>query len=229
MILNGEFIEGRFIDRPNRFLSLVKIGDREEYAHLPNPGRIKELLLPGMPVILKKENGTKRKTRYTLIMVYKDDMLVSLNTTLPNSLAAEAIAEGRIEEFQGYQIVRREVKYKNSRFDLLLSRDGILCFLEVKSVTLVETRIAMVPDAPTLRGVKHIHHLMEAMNEGYEASILFIVQRQDADSFTPKEDIDPEFARALRRSYKSGVKICAYTCRISAREAKVDRPIDVLL
>ena len=229
MILNGEFIEGRFIDRPNRFLSLVKIGDREEYAHLPNHGRIKELLLPGMPVILKKENGTKRKTRYTLIMVYKDDMLVSLNTTLPNSLAAEAIVEGRIEEFQGYQIVRREVKYKNSRFDLLLSRDGILCFLEVKSVTLVENRIAMFPDAPTLRGVKHIHHLMEAMNEGYEASILFIVQRQDADSFTPKEDIDPEFARVLRRSYKSGVKICAYTCRISAREAKVDRPIDVLL
>ena len=229
MIFQDEFIEGRFIERPNRFLSLVRVDGRDEYAHLPNPGRIRELLLPGATVILRKEDNPKRKTGYTLIMVYKDGILVSLNTTLPNSLAAEAIEDGTIQEFEGYRIVRREVKYKNSRFDLLLSKNGTLCFLEVKSVTLVKDGTAKFPDAPTLRGTRHIHHLMEAMNEGYEAAVLFVVQRQDADRFTTNDDTDPEFARALRRSQKWGVGMYAYNCRISIAEAKIHRPIDIIL
>ena len=158
MIYEGEFIEGQFIERPNRFLSLVRVCNREEYAHLPNPGRIQELLFPGVRVALKREYNPNRKTRYTLVMVYKDGMLVSLNTTLPNRLAAEAIEGGQIREFQGYGVVRREAQYKNSRFDLLLSKGETPCFLEVKSVTLVEGRTAMFPDAPTLRGTRHVHH-----------------------------------------------------------------------
>jgi sugar fermentation stimulation protein A len=229
MIFKGQFITGHFIGRPNRFLSLVRVDGREEYAHLPNPGRIRELLLPGVPVVLRKEDNPRRKTGYTLIMVYKDGILVSLNTTLPNSLAAEAIEDGKIEEFKGYRIVRREVKYKNSRFDILLSKDGTLCFLEVKSVTLVKDGTAMFPDAPTLRGTRHIHHLMEAMNEGYEAAILFVVQREDADRFTTNDDTDPEFASALRRSQKCGVRMYAYNCRIGIAEAEIYQPVDIIL
>ncbi len=229
MILRDEFIEGRFIERPNRFLSLVRVDGREEYAHLPNPGRIRELLLPGTTVILRKEDSPNRKTGYTLIMVYKDGILVSLNTTLPNSLAAEAIEAGKIEGFRGYKIVRREVKYKNSRFDILLSKGGTLCFVEVKSVTLVKDGIAMFPDAPTLRGTRHIHHLMEAMNEGYEAAILFVVQREDANRFTTNDDTDPEFADALRQSQKYGVRMYAYNCRISIGEAEIYQPVDIIL
>jgi len=229
MILDGEFIEGQFIERPNRFLSLVRIGDREEYAHVPNPGRIEELLLPDVTVVLRKEHNPNRKTRYTLIMVYKDGDLVSLDTMLPNSLAAEAIEAGRLKEFEGYRVVRREVQYRNSRFDLLLSKGGTLCFLEVKSVTLVKGRTAMFPDAPTLRGTRHIHHLMEAMDEGYEAAILFLIQRNDADRFTTNDDTDPKFARALRQSQKRGVKLCVYNCKISIKEVEIDQQVDILL
>lgn len=228
MILDGESIEGQFIERPNRFLSLVRIGDREEYAHVPNPGRIEELLLPGVTVVLRKEHNPNRKTRYTLIMVYKDGGLVSLDTMLPNSLAAEAIEAGRLKEFEGYRVVRREVQYRNSRFDLLLSKDETLCFLEVKSVTLVKGRTAMFPDAPTLRGTRHIHHLMEAMDEGYEAAILFLIQRHDADKFTTNDDMDPEFASALRQSQKRGVKLCVYNCKMSIKEVEIDQQVDYL-
>jgi sugar fermentation stimulation protein A len=229
MIYEGEFIEGRFIERPNRFLSLVRMGGREEYAHLPNPGRLAELLLPGVPVVLKKENNPKRKTRYTLSMVYKNGTLVSLNTTIPNRLVAEAIEDGKLKEFEDYRIVRREAQYKNSRFDLLLSRDEILCFLEVKSVTLVRDRTAMFPDAPTVRGTKHVHHLMEAMGEGYEAAILFAVQRHDADKFTPNDATDPDFAGALRRCQSRGVKLCAYNCKVSTHGIEIYQRVDILL
>ena len=229
MILKGEFIAGKFIERPNRFLSLVRIGDREEYAHVPNPGRIKELLIPGVDIVLRKEHNPNRKTRYTLVMVYKGRELVSLNTMLPNSLAAEAIEAGKLKEFADYSLVRREVQYKNSRFDLLLAKQDGLCFLEVKSATLVKGRTAMFPDAPTLRGTRHIHHLMEAMDEGYEAAIMFVIQRSDADKFTTHDETDPKFAAALRQSRERGVKLYAYKCKMSVEEVKIDQRVDIFL
>ena len=112
---------------------------------------------------------------------------------------------------------------------LVESRDETLCFLEVKSVTLVKDGIAIFPDAPTLRGTRHIHHLMEAMNEGYEAAILFVVQREDGDRFMPNNDTDPEFASALRRSQKRGVRMYAYNCRIGIAEAEIHQPVDIIL
>jgi sugar fermentation stimulation protein A len=229
MICDGKFLEGRFVERPNRFLSLVRVDGRKERAHLPNPGRIQELLSPGARVVLRKEDSPNRKTKYTLVMVYKDGILVSLDTMLPNSLAAEAIGNGRLKEFQDYRIVRREVQYRNSRFDLLLSRGETLCFLEVKSATLVKGRTAMFPDAPTVRGTRHVHHLMEAMDEGYEAAVLFVVQRPDADRFTPNDATDPEFASALRAAKSRGVKLCAYNSQVDIGKVRVDQPIDLVL
>jgi len=229
MIYEGEFIEGQFLERPNRFLSVVMVGGRMEYAHVPNPGRIQELLFPGVTVVLKKEDNPNRKTRYTLVMVYKNGLLVSLHTTLPNRLAAITIADGLLEEFHGYEVIRREVQYKNSRFDLLLSKDEKLCFVEVKSVSLVKDRTAMFPDAPTLRGTRHVHHLMEAMDDGYEAAILFLIQRHDADKFTTNDATDPEFASALRQAQSYGVKLCAYTCKVDIGRIEVHRQIEIIL
>ena len=229
MIYDGEFVEGQFIERPNRFLSVVMLGDREEYAHLPNPGRLQELLLPGVTVVLRKESGLNRKTRYSLVMVYKNGSLVSLNTILPNRLAAEAIQNIELQEFREYRLVRREVQYKNSRFDLLLSKNEGLCFVEVKSVSLVKGRTAMFPDAPTIRGTRHVRHLMEAMDEGYEAAILFLVQRRDADRFTSNDVTDPEFGSALRQAQSYGVKLYAYVCEVSIGRIEIDRRIDISL
>ncbi|MFC1718651.1 DNA/RNA nuclease SfsA [Candidatus Poribacteria bacterium] len=229
MIYEGEFIEVQFVERPNRFLSVVMVDGRKEYAHVPNPGRIQELLLPGVTVVLRKENNPNRKTRYTLVMVYKNGILVSLDTMLPNRLAAEAIKDGVLEDFAGYKLVRREAQYKNSRFDLLLSKNGKLCFVEVKSVSLVQGKTAMFPDAPTLRGTRHVHHLMEAMDEGYEAAILFLIQRHDADRFTTHDDMDPEFARALRQAKAHGVKAYVYKCKVGMDEIKIDQRVSMLL
>ena len=229
MLYHGEFVKGQFIERPNRFLSLVMIGGREEYAHVPNPGRLQELLLPGVTVVLRKENGLNRKTRYSLVMVYKNGSLVSLNTILSNRLAAETIQNVELEEFREYRLIRREAQYKNSRFDLLLSKDESLCFVEIKSVSLVKGRTAMFPDAPTVRGTRHVRHLMEAMDEGYEAAILFLIQRSDADRFTSNDDMDPEFASALRQAQEYGVKLYAYACEVSIGRIAIDRRIGIFL
>ena len=229
MIYDGEFIEGQFLERPNRFLSVVMVSGHKEFAHVPNPGRMKELLIPGVTVVLKKEDNPDRKTSYTLVMVYKNGVLVLLHTTLPNKLAATTIADGLLEEFRGYEVVRREVQYKNSRFDLLLSKDEKLCFVEVKSVSLVKGRTAMFPDAPTLRGTKHVHHLMDAMDDGYEAAILFLIQRHDADKFTTNDATDPKFAAALREAQNYGVKLCAYTCKVDIGRVEVHRQIEIIL
>ena len=229
MTYEGEFVEAQFLQRPNRFLSVVRVGDEEERAHLPNPGRINELLLPGARVVLKKEKGEKRKTAYTLILVYKDGFLVSLDTTLPNRLAAEAIDTGKIAEFAGYRVVRREAQYGKSRFDLLLAKGEMSCFVEVKSVSLVRNRVALFPDAPTIRGTKHIHHLMAAMDEGYKAGVFFIVQRHDADIFTSNDQTDPKFAAALRQCQDYGVQLCAYTSRVAIGSMEIDRRIAINL
>ncbi|MBD3185031.1 DNA/RNA nuclease SfsA [Candidatus Poribacteria bacterium] len=228
MLLKGQFKKGKFIERPNRFMSIVEMEGKTVEAHLPNPGRIKEILYPGVDVILRKENGSKRKTGYTLVMVYKNDMLISLNTTLPNKLTEEALKAGKLECFKDYKLIRREVQYKNSRFDFLLEKENKFCFLEVKSVSLVKDRKAMFPDAPTIRGTRHLHHLMEAMDEGYEAAVLFVIQRDDADSFSPHHETDPVFAKTLREAYEYGVKVYVHKCNISLYKAEVDGEIKAI-
>jgi len=227
MYISGNFVDGYFIQRWNRFLTLVNIGGKEEYAHLPNPGRLKELLIPGSRVILRRNERNDRKTKYTIIMVYKGDSMVSLDTTLPNALAVEAIKKKHLKEFEDYAIIQREVQYKGSRFDLFLSKDEVLCFLEVKSVTMLEDDVAMFPDAPTIRGTKHIHHLIEAIDEGYKASILFVIQRHGARYFTTNDETDPDFAKALRHAQKHGVELWAYGCKISRRKIEIDHQVDI--
>jgi len=230
---SGKFIEAVFVERPNRFLTIVEIKGRKTYAHLHDPGRLPELLLPGARVILRKENKVNRKTGYTLIMVDRDGVLVSLDTALPNRLFQKAVNDKKISELEGYQILGREVQYKNSRLDFLLSKDNTnnetLCFVEVKSVSLVVNRTAMFPDAPTLRGVKHLRHLMEAMDEGYESCAIFIIQREDADRLIPNEFTDPLFAETLRQASEKGVRILAYKCKVSMDNVEIYQRVNIVL
>ena len=167
MKFDSEMVEGKFVQRLNRFAALVEVNGREELVHLPNSGRLRELLVPGFRMLLKPVPGAHRKCPYDLALVDLGFTLCSADARLPNALAAEAIADGRVAEFLDYSSVRREVTYGDSRLDLLLEGDGQSCFIETKSVTLVEDGRAWFPDAPTLRGVKHLNTLVHAKAAGY--------------------------------------------------------------
>lgn len=231
MRLPGPLMQGRFVSRPNRFLTVLDLGGTEVEAHLPDPGRLKELLLPGAEVWARPSAGPGRRTRYTLSLVRASTgELVSLITTLPNELVDEALRLGRIGELSGWTIEARERRWETSRFDFVLGRDGhARLLLEVKSVTLVEDRRALFPDAVTARGARHVQELTAAREAGVEAAVLFVVQRRDADSVTAARAIDPEFAEALTQARDAGVRLIAYRCRLTLREARITDPLPVFV
>ena len=214
MRFRGRILKGVFLERLNRFLGRVEVSGREALCYIPNPGRMVELLGSGVEVYLREEHGPGRKTGYDLLLVRRG-VLVSIDSRAPNRLVEEAIQAGLLPEFQGYDIIRAEYTYRGSRVDFLLSQGERRMLLEVKSCTLVEDGRALFPDAPTLRGRRHLHTLISALEQGLEASILFVVQRPDAEGFSPNDETDPEFGAALREAASKGVRIYAYKCQVT--------------
>ncbi len=223
-------VEGRFIKRLNRFAALVDVDRKEHLAHVPNSGRMGELLVPGYRVLLAPAPASAtRKTAYDLALVDIGDALSSADARLPNKLLAEAIAEDRLPQFGGYPVVRPEQVFGESRLDFLLEGPDGSCYVETKSVTLVENGVGLFPDAPTLRGVKHLHSLMAAREAGYEAAVVFVIQRGDADAFAPHDLADPLLGTTLREAVAAGVDVWAYRCRVDEQSIVLADEVPALL
>lgn len=220
----NNILTGEFISRPNRFIAKISVNGREETVHVKNTGRCRELLVPGAEVILERAENENRKTKFDLVSVYKGDRLINMDSQAPNKIAGELLHK----LFPGAEI-KPEQKYKNSRIDFFINDNGTEIFTEVKGVTLEENGIAMFPDAPTERGVKHVRELTESVKEGYEACILFIVQMKGIRLLTPNYTTHREFGEALKDAYKAGVKIIAYDCKVSEDEVTADMPVEVTL
>ena len=221
---------GFFVARDNRFRVTVEVDGRQVWAHLPNSGRLGELLVPGRRVLLVERTGAQRKTSYDLALVEYAGRWVSVDARLPNELVADALVAGRLDPLAGYPVVRREVTWGRSRFDFLLEApDRPPCLLEVKSVTLVLDGLGCFPDAVTARGRRHVEELAEAVAAGYRAAVLFVVQRDDAVGFRPHDESDPGFAQALRDAARCGVEVYAYACRVEPGRIELEQALQVYL
>lgn len=229
MKIQNQIVKGNFMKRLNRFEAMVDIKGEVELVHVPNTGRCRELLIEGVEVLLERRPGKQRKTAYELIMVYKGDKLVSIDSQLPNKLAEEAIRNNVITELQQCDYIKRETIYGDSRFDIYLEKADTKAFVEIKGVTLEVDGVAKFPDAPTERGTKHIYELIKAKQQGYKAYVLFVVQLDFAEYFTPNTVMDPKFAEALEKAKQAGVEILAYRCSVNIDEVFVDQPLEVKL
>ncbi|MFQ5593125.1 MAG: DNA/RNA nuclease SfsA, partial [Anaerolineae bacterium] len=210
MRIERALVEGRFVQRDNRFRATVLVNGQSTQAHVPNSGRLHELLIPGQPVLLAHAPAPHRITDYDLVMVRLGDRLVSMDARLPSRLFHEAVAAGRLDAFAGYDRVQPEVRFGESRLDSRLEKAGELCYVEVKSVTLVEDGCGLFPDAPTLRGQRHVRELMAARQQGHRAAVVFVIQRDDARCFRPHAAADPDFAQVLREAGEAGVEVYAF-------------------
>jgi sugar fermentation stimulation protein A len=228
MRIHGKLKQGIFIQRLNRFSALVEVDGSIAKAHLPNPGRLQELLIPSAPVLLRESNAAHRKTAYDLIGVKAGETWVSVDSRLPNALFREAMEQGTLEEFAGYRIAKEEVSFDTNRIDFLLENSSP-CLVEVKSCTLVEEGVAKFPDAPTDRGRRHLHHLMKAKEAGYRCAVVFVIQRSDAFAFAPNDATDEAFGEALREAHRRGVEVYAYRCDFDGREIRIKSKVEVLI
>ena len=231
MKIEGPLINAVFIERPNRFITIIEIGGEKHKSHLPDPGRLKELLIPGASLMVRPAPENKeRSTAFTTIMVNLKGQWISLVSTLPNQFVKYSFQKNRIPIFQKYKLVRPEVTIRNHRFDFLLSnKSGKNFFLEVKSVTFVKDGIAKFPDAVTTRGMNHAKTLTDLVKEGEFAGILFVCQRPDATLFEPMWDRDPMFSNVLFNAYKMGVKVWCITLNVSQTEISFNKEIPVNL
>jgi len=225
----GKMVHGQLEKRVNRFIAEVYIDGEKTRVHVKNTGRCKELLLPGVEVLLEWSGNPKRKTQYSLIAVNKNGNWINIDSQAPNAVAFEALQEEKIPEIGTPDFLKREVTYGNSRFDLYFEKGNKKGFIEVKGVTLENDGIAMFPDAPTVRGTKHVRELIKARHEGYAAVILFVVQMKGCRIFVPNREMDESFAAALSEAAKQGVRILAYDSIVEADELMLDQPVPVWL
>lgn len=219
--------EAIFLERPNRFIAYVELNGRKETVHVKNTGRCAELLRAGAKIYLQKSDNPKRKTKWDLIAVEKGDIMVNMDSQIPNRVVQEWVEAGDI--FGPTPYVKPETTYGNSRFDLYVEAGDKKIFIEVKGVTLEEDGVARFPDAPSERAVKHVEELGMAVKAGYEAYIIFVIQMKGIRYFTPNMDTHPAFGEALVKARAAGVNIRAYDCKVTAKSIVLDEPVPVVL
>jgi len=229
MKLAEKITEAKFLKRINRFTCLVEISGKEETVYLPNSGRLNTVLIPGQRVFLVNRASPLRVTKYDLVISSIEDNFVSVDSRIPGNLIYEVLCLNSLPQFSDYPSFQREVTLGKSRLDFRLNRGTTWCYLEVKSVTLVGKGTALFPDAPTSRGRRHLESLIQAKDEGHEAALLFVVQRNDADSFSSNDRIDPDFGIALRKAQLRGVGIYAYRCKVTLEYITLSDRIPVYL
>ena len=219
-------VSGTFLNRPNRFIAHVEIDGSEQIVHVKNTGRCRELLPAGAQVYCQHFDSSTRKTAYDLITVRKGERLINMDSQAPNAAVKEWLLAGGLGEIQD---LHPETVHGDSRFDFSFTKDGKTCFLEVKGVTLETEGVCAFPDAPTERGTKHLRGLKKALEEGFGAYVLFVIQMSDVRYLHPNEDTDPAFSCALRDAAAAGVQVLAMDCAVSPSEMTVRSPVPVQL
>jgi len=226
MIFEKPLISGKLIRRYKRFLADVELEDGSVItAHCTNSGSMKSCIEEGAPVMLTHHNDPKRKTQYTGEMIYLNGGWIGINTSAPNILAFEAIRDNRIKKLAGYDRVKREVKFGNSRFDIFAENESEKCFVEVKNVTLKEGKYARFPDAVTSRGLKHLNTLIEVKKQGMRAVMLYVIQRMDVEVFTSAKEIDPAYSNKLKEAYQKGVEIIPLQAEVDPEKIELFREL----
>ena len=214
----SKVVKGIFKDRPNRFIAHVWIDGILETVHVKNTGRCKELLIPGVTVILEDCQNPNRKTRYDLIAVYKEGLgLINMDSQAPNKVVAEWLAK------QDYDYIKPEYKFGNSRVDFYMEKNGEKYLMEVKGCTLEIDGIGYFPDAPTERGVKHLRELATAAKDGYHCSIAFVIQMPGISMVLPNEVTHPEFKLAFEEAIEAGVEVYYLQCDIKENALEITR------
>ena len=228
MKFKERLLQGTFDKRYKRFFVDIKYENKIITGHCPNSGSMMGLLNKGNKVWFSSSDNPARKLKYTLEIIEVEKKLVGVNTLSSNKIVLEALNQKKIKSLIKFINIRTEVKFsKNSRFDFLISNNKEKCFLEVKNVTLVRgKKMAEFPDAITSRGTKHLNELCNAKKMGYQSYILYLIQRDDCDSFKIAKDIDKKYKIAFDKALKSGVKILCYDCKLNNEEIKLNNQIN---
>ena len=226
MIFPDKLVHGSLIRRYKRFLADIKLDDGSVVvAHCTNSGSMKSCLEDDAEVYLTSVNDPKRKTKFTWEMIKINGDWVGINTGNPNKLAFDAISNGTIPELIGYNNVKREVKYGNSRFDVYAENETEKCFIEVKNVSMKSGKNALFPDAVTTRGQKHLRTLMKVKSEGMRAVMLYIIQRSDVEIFAPAVEIDPEYTKLLKKAVEAGVEVIPMQAKVTPEKIELTKKL----
>lgn len=231
MLFSQTLIPGILLRRYKRFLADVRLESGETVtAHCANSGSMKRCADPGWKVLLSESDNPKRKLKYTWELVHNGTCWIGINTQIPNKIAAEAIRKNLIHGLTGYPVLETEKKYgKNSRIDILLRDGEKCCYVEVKSVTLIgEDGAYIFPDAVTERGKKHLLELINVVNNGHRAAMLYIIQRSDGNGFRPAEEMDSAYAETWLKAKQAGVEMYAFRAQITPEEITVETPVKIL-
>lgn len=217
-----------FIERPNRFVAIISVDGRQARAHVADPGRLIELLIPGVELLVEPAL-VPRRTDFTVRAVRHNSMWVGIDSRVPNAITRLALERHFFQFLPPYESFRPEVSYPGGRVDFVLDTPAGQLYLEIKGCSLVEAGHGLFPDAPTARGRRHLQHLIQRAASGLPAALLFIAARDDLKSVGPNRRTDPEFADLLHQASEAGAILAAYSCRIDESGVRLARPLSVSL
>jgi sugar fermentation stimulation protein A len=224
-----QLVHAYLIKRYKRFLADVRLDDGSIVTvHCTNSGSMKSCIEEGAEVFLSPASNPKRKTRFTWEMILINGHWIGINTMLPNLLVYQSIKENQIPGLENFPIVKREVKFSDSRFDIYLENDHEKCFVEVKNVTMKVGEHALFPDAVTIRGRKHLETLIKVKNSGMRALMIYVIQRVDVDKFGIAKEIDPDYFKSFLKAMNHGVEIIPIQLEVKPQGVQILKELPLI-
>lgn len=228
-IYDGNFIEGIFLNRPNRFIAEVDVNGKVVICHVKNTGRMTEILTPGKKCYIMEAKNLNRKTKYDLISIEHAGIIVNLDSQIPNKVIADGFLNSEIRGWENPDGILREVAVGKSRLDMKVVKGERQLFVEVKGVDLIKNKNhAMFPDAVTVRGTRHMRELEEIVKLGFDAMVIFLIAREDAIDFRPHYEMDPVFSDTFYEVLKTGVEARAYLTNVGYNFIELGKEIPIL-
>ena len=228
-IYDGNFIEGIFLNRPNRFIAEVDVNGKVVICHVKNTGRMTEILTPGKKCYIMEAKNLNRKTKYDLISIEHAGIIVNLDSQIPNKVIADGFLNSEIRGWENPDGILREVAVGKSRLDMKVVKGERQLFVEVKGVDLIKNKNhAMFPYAVTVRGTRHLRELEEMVKLGFDAMVIFLIAREDAIDFRPHYEMDPIFSDTFYEVLETGVEARAYLSNVGYNFIELGKEIPIL-
>ena len=219
-----------FKERITRFtvrFEFKRKGKKEDFAHLHDTGRLKELLVEGAELLIKKVDKEERKTKWDVIAVRIYGETVLINTAFHRYIAESIFNNEKLSPFGKPSYIKPEMKYNNSKMDFYMETEKEKIYIEIKGCTLVENNIAKFPGAPSVRAVKHLRELMELKKEGFRTAVIILIFRK-SEIFAPEYNIDREFSETFYEALEKGVEIYPMLLKYEDRKIYFEKNIGIM-
>lgn len=223
--MTNELVKGVFISEvKNRFLCLVSIDGNTVECYIPSSCRLSNFLsLDGKEVLLKKTQGKKTRTKYSVYAVKFRRGFLLLNLLQANRAIENDIHRRVFSDLGVRKQVSRELTIEGYKSDLYIHDTKTL--IEIKSLLTIEKK-GVFPTVFSERANNQLRKISQLLTGGYKVCYM-LVSLNPYVEYIELSKLEPEFRNLFVECIEKGMMCMGVTLKLKDGKPIVNRRIEI--